>query len=41
MSRDPRLRDRRRVRFPRVSGDEPELREALIDAAVFSPRERG
>ena len=27
--------------FPRVSGDEPELRFERIDADTFSPRERG
>ena len=27
--------------FPRVSGDVPPWREAVQDAAIFSPRERG
>ena len=27
--------------FPRVSGDEPKLRDALEAFALFSPRERG
>ena len=27
--------------FPRVSGDEPALREAVKRLGVFSPRERG
>ena len=30
-----------RVRFPRVSGDEPAKAEALLVREQFSPRERG
>ena len=41
MSRSIRACDRVRGRFPRVSGDEPELRFERIDADTFSPRERG
>ena len=28
-------------RFPRVSGDEPDLALRALDLATFSPRERG
>ena len=28
-------------RFPRVSGDEPEIEYTLDPTALFSPRERG
>ena len=28
-------------RFPRVSGDEPIIRERLTEKGLFSPRERG
>ena len=27
--------------FPRVSGDEPNLRQVLEECRLFSPRERG
>ena len=27
--------------FPRVSGDEPEIKDRLNAVALFSPRERG
>ena len=30
-----------RNRFPRVSGDEPQVRDGDADLAKFSPRERG
>ena len=30
-----------RRRFPRVSGDEPQLAYARVEAGEFSPRERG
>ena len=30
-----------RIRFPRVSGDEPEVANALAHTYGFSPRERG
>ena len=30
-----------RIRFPRVSGDEPVARRDTGDASAFSPRERG
>ena len=30
-----------RLRFPRVSGDEPDLIGVAADLAAFSPRERG
>ena len=33
--------DQRGHRFPRVSGDEPELIGVAADLAAFSPRERG
>ena len=29
------------IRFPRVSGDEPETFRNAVNAAWFSPRERG
>ena len=29
------------ARFPRVSGDEPNLKAAMCEAQLFSPRERG
>ena len=32
---------RARSRFPRVSGDEPDLIGVAADLAAFSPRERG
>ena len=30
-----------RIRFPRVSGDEPAVPKRIIMGAKFSPRERG
>ena len=35
------LSDIQMVSFPRVSGDEPALCEAVKGLGVFSPRERG
>ena len=41
MSRGVRARLNRRLRFPRVSGDEPHTRSPACALWVFSPRERG
>ena len=41
MSRADVLADQEPGRFPRVSGDEPALDEAVADVRQFSPRERG
>ena len=41
MSRTGDLVAVQRVRFPRVSGDEPQDGTIDIDANKFSPRERG
>ena len=41
MSRGPFQDPPLRVRFPRVSGDEPPPAEGAIRAEEFSPRERG
>ena len=32
---------RRSMRFPRVSGDEPDARPGVLTHELFSPRERG
>ena len=41
MSRYPGSRQGRRIRFPRVSGDEPYADDTVYELAEFSPRERG
>ena len=41
MSPSQRTGRRDRVRFPRVSGDEPETTRMLLAYYEFSPRERG
>ena len=41
MSLDDGPTCRLRVRFPRVSGDEPPQEAAKVLAKAFSPRERG
>ena len=41
MSRDRPGPHRPRRRFPRVSGDEPGVTDALAADRMFSPRERG
>ena len=41
MSRAFRCQDQRRVRFPRVSGDEPLATRIEYTDFGFSPRERG
>ena len=41
MSRISRRFRRFEARFPRVSGDEPDLTEIIEKADPFSPRERG
>ena len=41
MSRWSMATDAASPRFPRVSGDEPALCEAVKGLGVFSPRERG
>ena len=41
MSLNPAGRPRHRTRFPRVSGDKPDLTEIIEGADPFSPREWG
>ena len=41
MSPDEPFFKHRNPRFPRVSGDEPEIKDRLDAVALFSPRERG
>ena len=41
MSRRRRRTAPVRRRFPRVSGDEPVISPVVLEALVFSPRERG
>ena len=41
MSRTTRADNSPSIRFPRVSGDEPDLQRYLDLVAEFSPRERG
>ena len=41
MSHQHRRGQRDRVRFPRVSGDEPDYVSGKMEGIKFSPRERG
>ena len=41
MSRPSAVKDTPIVRFPRVSGDEPDTTQEQTPASEFSPRERG
>ena len=41
MSLDPEAGGKLARRFPRVSGDEPQIKTIIGAAKTFSPRERG